>query len=106
MKDIQFNRHRRLRNNETIRAMVRETTLHTNDLIYPIFVAEGSEIRNPISSMPGVYQLSLDKLGEEIDEVVELGIPAGILFGIPLGKDAEGIQGYHDHGISKEAIRF
>lgn len=106
MKDLQFNRHRRLRNNETIRAMVRETTLHTNDLIYPIFVAEGSKIRNPISSMPGVYQLSLDNLGEEIDEVVALGIPSVILFGIPLEKDAEGTQAYHDHGIIQEAIRF
>lgn len=106
MKDLQFNRHRRLRNNETIRAMVRETTLHTNDLIYPIFVAEGSKIRNPISSMPGVYQLSLDNLGQEIDEVVALGIPSVILFGIPLEKDAEGTQAYHDHGIIQEAIRF
>ncbi len=106
MKDLQFNRHRRLRNNETIRAMVRETTLHTKDLIYPIFVAEGSKIRNPISSMPGVYQLSLDNLGEEIDEVVALGIPSIILFGIPLEKDAEGTQAYHDHGIIQEAIRF
>lgn len=106
MKDLQFNRHRRLRNNDTIRAMVRETTLHTNDLIYPIFVAEGSKIRNPISSMPGVYQLSLDNLGEEIDEVVALGIPSVILFGIPLEKDAEGTQAYNEHGIIQEAIRF
>jgi len=106
MNELQFTRHRRLRNSETLRAMVRETTLHTNDLIYPIFVAEGENIRNPIASMPGVYQLSLNHLESEIDEVVTLGIPSVILFGIPLEKDAEGTGAYHDHGIVQEAIRF
>lgn len=106
MNELQFTRHRRLRNSETLRAMVRETTLHTNDLIYPIFVAEGENIRNPIASMPGVYQLSLNHLESEIDEVVTLGIPSVILFGIPLEKDAEGTGAYHDHGIVQEAIHF
>lgn len=106
MKELQFNRHRRLRHSETLRAMVRETKLHTDDLIYPIFVAEGENIKNPIASMPGIYQFSLDHLGEEVDEVVSLGIPSVILFGIPLEKDAEGTQAYHDHGIIQEAIRF
>ncbi len=106
MKELQFNRHRRLRNSETLRAMVRETRLHTDDLIYPLFVAEGENIKNPISSMPGVFQFSLDQLGAELDEVVSLGIPSIILFGIPLEKDAEGTQAYHDHGIIQEAIRF
>lgn len=105
MNELQFTRHRRLRNSETLRAMVRETTLHTNDLIYPIFVAEGKDIRNPIASMPGVYQLSLDHLETEIDEVVSLGIPSVILFGIPVDKDAEGSGAYHDHGIVQQAIR-
>lgn len=106
MKELQFNRHRRLRNSETLRAMVRETRLHTDDLIYPLFVAEGENIKNPIASMPGVFQFSLDQLGAELDEVVSLGIPSIILFGIPLEKDAEGTQAYHDHGIIQEAIRF
>lgn len=106
MNELQFNRHRRLRSSETMRAMVRETSLHTNDLIYPIFVAEGENIKNPIVSMPGVYQFSLDQLGAEVDEVVSLGIPSIILFGIPLEKDAEGTQAFHDHGIIQEAIRF
>ena len=106
MKELQFNRHRRLRHSETLRAMVRETKLHTDDLIYPIFVAEGENIKNPIASMPGVFQFSLDQLGAELDEVVSLGIPSVILFGIPLEKDAEGTQAYHDHGIIQEAIRF
>ncbi len=105
MNELQFTRHRRLRNSETLRAMVRETTLHTNDLIYPIFVAEGKNIRHPIASMPGVYQLSLDHLETEIDEVVSLGIPSVILFGIPVDKDSEGSGAYHDHGIVQEAIR-
>jgi len=105
MNELQFTRHRRLRNSETLRAMVRETTLHTNDLIYPIFVAEGKGIRNPIASMPGVYQLSLDYLETEIDEVVSLRIPSVILFGIPVDKDAEGSGAYHDHGIIQQAIR-
>lgn len=105
MNELQFTRHRRLRNSETLRAMVRETTLHTNDLIYPLFVAEGKGIRNPIASMPGVYQLSLDYLETEIDEVVSLGIPSVILFGIPVDKDAEGSGAYHDHGIVQQAIR-
>jgi porphobilinogen synthase len=106
MNELQFNRHRRLRNSETLRAMVRETKLHTEDLIYPIFVAEGENIRNPIASMPGIYQLSLDHLATEIDEVVSLGIPSVILFGIPLEKDDVGTGAYHDHGIVQEAIRF
>ncbi|WP_019412725.1 porphobilinogen synthase [Paenisporosarcina sp. TG20] len=106
MTELQFNRHRRLRNSETLRSMVRETKLHTEDLIYPLFVAEGENIKHPISSMPGVFQLSLDHLGKEVDEIVSLGIPSIILFGIPLEKDAEGTQAYHDHGIVQEAIRF
>lgn len=85
--------------------MVKETYLHKEDLIYPIFVAEGENIKNPVQSMPGVYQLSLDRLDEEIDEVVELGIPAIILFGIPAEKDAVGTGAFHDHGIIQKAIR-
>ena len=82
--------------------MVRETYLHKEDLIYPIFVAEGENIKNEVASMPGVFQFSLDHLGAEVDEVVELGIPSVILFGLPLEKDAIGTQAYHDHGIVQE----
>lgn len=106
MAQLNFKRHRRLRTSAAMRSMVRETYLHKEDLIYPIFVIEGQNIKNPVQSMPGVYQFSLDKLGEEIDEVVELGIPAVILFGLPAEKDAVGTGAFHDHGIVQEATRF
>ncbi|QQZ10691.1 porphobilinogen synthase [Heyndrickxia vini] len=106
MKDLQFKRHRRLRNSANMRALVRETHLHVEDFIYPIFVAEGQNIKNPIASMPGIYQLSLDQLKVEMDEVVELGIKSVLLFGIPLHKDAEGSGAFHNHGIVQEATRF
>lgn len=105
MTQLQFHRHRRLRQNATIRSMVKETFLHKEDLIYPIFVAEGENIKKPVQSMPGVYQLSLDQLDEEVNEVISLGIPAIILFGIPHEKDAIGTGAFHDHGIVQEAIR-
>lgn len=106
MTQLQFKRHRRLRANATMRAMVKETYLHKEDLIYPIFVIEGENIRNEVSSMPGVFQFSLDQLGAEIDEVVALGIPAVILFGLPAEKDGVGSGAYHDHGIIQKATRF
>ena len=105
MSQLEFRRHRRLRANATIRSMVRENHLHKEDLIYPIFVIEGENIKNPVKSMPGVYQLSLDQLNAEIDEVVSLGIPAVILFGIPAEKDAQGSGAFHDHGIVQKATR-
>lgn len=106
MTQLQFKRHRRLRANATMRAMVKETYLHKEDLIYPIFVIEGKNIKNEVSSMPGVFQFSLDQLGAEIDEVVALGIPAVILFGLPAEKDGVGSGAYHDHGIVQKATRF
>ncbi|PZX07045.1 porphobilinogen synthase [Psychrobacillus insolitus] len=106
MTERNFQRHRRLRKTAGLRNMVRETYLHKEDLIYPIFVAEGENIKNEVASMPGVFQFSLDHLGAEVDEVVELGIPAVILFGLPLEKDAIGTQAFHDHGIVQEGIRF
>ncbi|WP_391116198.1 porphobilinogen synthase [Psychrobacillus sp. L3] len=106
MTELLFQRHRRLRKTAGIRAMVKETYLHKEDLIYPIFVAEGKNIKNEVASMPGVFQFSLDRLGEEVDEVVGLGIPSVILFGLPLEKDAVGTQAFHDHGIVQEATRF
>jgi len=106
MKELNFNRHRRLRGSANLRSMVRETSLHKEDFIYPIFVVEGENVKNEISSMPGVFQFSMDNLGVELDEVVDLGIPSVILFGVPNEKDAVGTQAYHDHGITQEAIRF
>ena len=106
MKDLQFNRHRRLRQSETMRALVRETHLRKEDLIYPLFVVEGEDIKNVVPSMPGVYHISLDNLKTEMDEVVSLGIKSIILFGVPAEKDELGKQAYHDHGIVQRATRF
>lgn len=106
MKDLNFKRHRRLRSSATMRSMVKETYLHKEDFIYPIFVIEGENIKNEVSSMPGVFQYSLDRLAEEVDEVVALGIPSVILFGLPAEKDAVGTGAFHDHGIVQEATRL
>ncbi len=81
-------RPRRLRKTESLRTMIRETSLHIKDLVYPLFVTNGENVKNPIDSMPGVYQLSVDNLIREGAEIQELGIPAVILFGIPGYKDA------------------
>ena len=105
MTELNFRRHRRLRSSQAMRSMIKETYLHKEDLIYPIFVMEGENIKNPVSSMPGVFQFSLDTLNAEVDEVVELGIPAVILFGLPAEKDAVGTGAFHDHGIVQEATR-
>ncbi|MBM7620480.1 porphobilinogen synthase [Bacillus tianshenii] len=104
MKDLQFARHRRLRSTDNMRALVRETHLHKEDLIYPIFIVEGENIKNEVPSMPGVYHLSLDLLNEEMAEVTDLGIKSVIVFGVPKEKDEVGTQAYHDHGIVQKAI--
>jgi porphobilinogen synthase len=85
--------------------MVRETHLDVNDLIYPLFVTEGKGIKNPISSMPGNFQMSIDYLVKEVKEVHELGIPGIILFGIPESKDALGSDAISDNGIIQRTIR-
>lgn len=103
---LKFDRHRRLRQSANMRALVRENHLRVEDFIYPIFVIEGNNIKNEISSMPGVYQFSLDRLSEEMDEVVSLGIKSVLLFGIPTEKDECGSGAYHDHGIVQEATRY
>lgn len=82
-------RPRRLRTHPQLRRMVRETVLTTSDLIYPLFAVPGEAIANEVKSMPGVYQLSIDKIVEEAKEVYDLGIPAIILFGIPADKDVD-----------------
>ncbi|MBY0222504.1 porphobilinogen synthase [Sporosarcina aquimarina] len=105
MNPIEFKRHRRLRTHPTVRAMVRETSIKAADFIYPLFVTEGENVRNPIASMPGVDQFSIDLLLKETDEVVELGISSIILFGIPSSKDAVGSEAYDDEGIIQRATR-
>ncbi|MEC0241596.1 porphobilinogen synthase [Paenibacillus dokdonensis] len=99
-------RHRRLRQSAGMRNLVRETVLHVNDLIMPIFVTYGKGIKNEISSMPGVYHFSLDTLKSEVDEIVALGIPAVLLFGIPETKDSVGTSGFVEDGIVQEATRL
>jgi len=98
-------RHRRLRYNPLVRDMVRETVLTKNDLIYPLFVVPGTKIKNPVKSMPGVFQLSIDELVKECKEVRDLGIPAVILFGIPDHKDEVGSGAYDANGIIQQAVR-
>ncbi|GGA41036.1 delta-aminolevulinic acid dehydratase [Kroppenstedtia guangzhouensis] len=100
-----FSRHRRLRSGENIRRMVREHQVSPDDFIYPLFVVEGSGIKEEVPSMPGVFHFSLDRLNEEVDEVVELGIPSIILFGVPEDKDACGSSAHADEGIVQRAIR-
>ena len=106
MTELYFQRHRRLRQTPAMRALVKETYLHKEDLIYPLFIIEGENIKNEVSSMPGVFQLSLDNLAAEVDEIVNLGIRAVLLFGIPAEKDAVGTGAFHDHGIVQEATRL
>ncbi|MFN5516553.1 MAG: porphobilinogen synthase [Cyanobacteriota bacterium] len=96
-------RPRRLRQSDPLRRMVRETTLAVNDLIYPLFAVPGTGVAKEVVSMPGVYQLSVDKIVEEAKEVADLGIPAIILFGIPDVKDDDATGAWHDCGIVQKA---
>jgi porphobilinogen synthase len=100
-----FKRFRRLRYNPIVRDMIRETEVSKNDLIYPLFVMPGNKIKNPVKSMPGVFQFSIDSLVEECKEVRDLGIPAVILFGIPEKKDEQGSGAYDPNGIVQKGIR-
>jgi porphobilinogen synthase len=98
-------RMRRLRSNETVRRMVRETSLSPADFIYPLFVREGTAIRKPIASMPGQFQLSVDEALKEADRAHSAGVPAVILFGIPDRKDPIGSSAYDEDGIVQRTIR-
>lgn len=98
-------RPRRLRQNEAFRRLIRETTLSVDDLIMPLFVVEGKGIKNPIKTMPGQYQLSVDNAVKSAAEAYTLGIPAVILFGIPSHKDALGTQAYAPKGVVQQAIK-
>ncbi|CEH28209.1 Delta-aminolevulinic acid dehydratase 4) [Aneurinibacillus migulanus] len=88
-----------------MRNLVRETYLHPNDFIYPLFVVEGNNVKQEISSMPGVFHYSLDRLEQEVQEVTELGIQSLIVFGVPNEKDACGSEAYAENGIVQQAIR-
>ncbi len=99
-------RTRRLRKSDGIRRLVRETKLSVDDFIYPLFIEEGENIKTEIVSMPGIHRFSLDRISEELDEVVALNIPAVLLFGIPSTKDDEGTETWNDDGIMQQAIRF
>ena len=98
-------RPRRLRRNERIRELIRETTISPKNLIYPLFVGPGKDRAQPVSSMPGVAQLSVDRAVIECQEVRALGIPAVILFGIPEHKDSLGTEAWADTGVVQQAIR-
>lgn len=98
-------RLRRLRKSEGMRRLVRETRVTPDDLVYPIFVDEGLDAKEPLSSMSGLYKIPLEMVGSEVGEVHDLGIPAVMLFGIPVKKDSEGIAAYDDAGIIQNAIR-
>ncbi|MBC2283236.1 porphobilinogen synthase [Listeria booriae] len=105
MLDKYFDRHRRLRSSATMRDLVCETVLHKEDLIYPIFVKEENTPKSEVTSMPGVYQYPLHELESEVKELLDLGIKAVILFGLPDDKDDVGSGAYHQHGIVQEATR-
>src|SRR5581483_8772662 len=98
-------RLRRLRQNDKLRGLVRETNLRVDQLIYPLFVAEGIDQPREISSMPGIMQWPLEHLGREAERIANLGIPGVLLFGIPSDKDEVGSQAYAEQGIIQQAIR-
>src|SRR5690625_3214801 len=101
-----FKRHRRLRSSTAMRALVKETTLTVDDFIYPLFIVEGNNIKNEVKSMPGVFQLSIDNVQAEIEEVTKLGIKAVMLFGVPNEKDEVGTGAYIEEGIVQQATRL
>ena len=100
-----FARFRRLRRNEGLRRLVRETALSPSDFVYPLFVVHGRDVREEIPSMPGQYHLSLDRLANEAEELRSLGVPAVLLFGLPAAKDDAGSEAYADDGIVQQAVR-
>nr|WP_093105913.1 porphobilinogen synthase [Salimicrobium album] len=102
----EFKRHRRLRQSASLRSMVRETHLHPEDFIFPLFVVEGATENNDVGSMPGVYQVAYNNLKKELDEIIELGLTSVIIFGVPEVKDPYGKEAYNDDGIVQKSIRF
>lgn len=98
-------RLRRFRRTENLRRMIRETVLTVDNLIYPLFVMPGKDIKNPVRSMPGVFQFSVDQLLDELKSVVQLKIPGIILFGLPQEKDERGSEAHSQSGVVQEAVR-
>src|SRR3990167_4014256 len=99
-------RMRRLRKTPALRQFVQENTVTVSDLVLPLFIKAGNNVKNPIASMPGHFQFSLDHLPAEIAEIQSLKIPAVILFAIPAVKDAIGSSAWDDHGVIQEALRL
>ncbi|MGP8253547.1 MAG: porphobilinogen synthase [Terracidiphilus sp.] len=98
-------RLRRLRRTETLRALVRETAVEPGDLIYPLFICPGAGVRKPVSSMPGVFNLSIDEAVREAEEAASLGIAGLLLFGLPESKDETGTGAWEENGIVQQALR-
>jgi porphobilinogen synthase len=99
-------RNRRLRGSAAIRNLVRENMVSVHDLVQPIFVTHGTNVKEEIASMPGVYHFSLDRLEQEIKEITELGLQAILLFGVPEHKDAVGTSAFEENGIVQQATRL
>lgn len=99
-------RFRRLRASENLRSMVRETRISKSDLIYPMFVVEGENIKNPVESMPNVYQYSLDRIDEILNEVEKSGISGILIFGVPKHKDEYATEAYNNNGITQQAVKY
>ena len=98
-------RFRRLRTGEALRSLVCETRLDKKELIYPIFVKEGEDIKAPVESMPGIFQWSPDRIGEELDRAAQSGISGILIFGIPKIKDEKASEAYNDNGITQRTVR-
>ena len=98
-------RMRRMRRTEPLRALVRETALEPGDLIYPLFICPGKGVRTPVSSMPGVFNLSVDEAVREAEEAAQLGIGGLLLFGLPEAKDEQGTGAWEKDGIVQQALR-
>ncbi|MEE8363943.1 MAG: porphobilinogen synthase [Dehalococcoidia bacterium] len=103
--DTAFQRFRRLRSSAGLRRMVGETRVAVDDFVYPLFIRFGRGVKEPIPPMPGCYQITVDRLHEEVDEIAALGIPGVLLFGIPETKDARGSDAYAADGIVQQAVR-
>ncbi len=100
-----FLRLRRLRQHPVLRDLIRETEINLKDLVFPLFIKGRKGEKQPIESMPGLYQIPIDRLAQEIDEITRLGIHSVLLFGVPAKKDAIGSDSYHEDGIIQESIR-
>lgn len=106
LQEVQMKRFRRLRSCESMRSLVRETRINANDLIYPIFVAEGENIKNPVDSMPNVFQYSIDRLDEILNSVCISGVAGVLIFGIPKYKDELATSAYDENGVAQCAVKY